>query len=702
MEKKKELLIRLYLVLAGFIVLAVVMFGRAIQISYVQGDRWRNMAEELYYKLVPVEAERGKILADDGSPMAISLPFFEIRMDTRAQGLEEKTFRNEVAALADKLSQYIITDQSASEIKNWLIKERKAKNGYLLIARNLDYQQMENLKTFPLFKMGQNKGGLIIIKKSRREKPFKTLANRTIGLHRDSFAIGLENTFNQSLSGKDGERMMRKVAAGVYIPMDNVSELEAQKGNDVVTTINIGIQEVAEEALAIALEKHAADKGCAIVMETKTGAIKAIANLGRDAAGLLSEDYNYAVAHSSEPGSTLKLASSIAMLESGQVNLTTAVNLQGGTCYFYDEKMVDSEKPIVDNADLQYSFYKSSNVGISKLCNATFGSYKNEFISYYQKWKLNQRTGVDLGGEPQPVIKDPIKDKAKWYGTTIPWMSIGYEMQLTPLQILNFYNAVANDGRMMKPYIVSQIKNDDLVIKTIKPAVLADSMFSIQALDQAKQLLALVLEKGTASSIKDPAYSIAGKTGTAVSNYFKSIDGSKEYQSSFCGYFPAEAPKYSIIVVIYNPKQGGYYGAAVAAPVFKQIADYCMRLEVPQAIIVNNQPKPSLGIASLPIGNAGNYRDFKNIFEYIGLPFKDKIKSEWIRTLSDEAGVISVPMESISKTVPNLIGMGLRDAMYILDKARIPCQPHGVGKVRSQSIAAGEINYGTTIELYLE
>ena len=594
--------------------------------------------------------------------LAISLPFFEIRMDTRAKGLDAKTFNQNVGALAEKLAANFMQDQNAKQIKNWLIKEHKAKNQYLLIARNLDYAQMQEIKSYPLFNLGQNKGGIIIIRKSRREKPYKILANRTIGLNRDSFAIGLENSFNNELKGKDGERMMRKVAPKVYIPVDNVTEVEAKKGNDVVTTLNIGMQEVAEEALAESITKHAAEKGCAIVMETKTGAIKAIANLGLN--------------------------------EMGELN--------GGITYFYNEKMEDSEIHGVGRSDLSYSFYKSSNVGISKLANGVFGNNKVGFADYYYKWNLQKKTGIEIGGEPNPVVKHPSIDKDKWYGTTLPWMSIGYEMQLTPLQILTFYNSVANDGKMMKPYIVSDIKNDEEIVKTIRPIVVKDSMFSYNTLRMTKELLLQVVEKGTASSIKTEAYSIAGKTGTAVSNYFKSNEGKKEYQSSFCGYFPAENPKYSIIVVIYNPKVGGFYGAAVAAPVFRKISDHCMRLESAHAIVVNNQPKPSLAIENLPIGNVGNYNDFKAIFDYIGLPFHQQKKAQWIRTVSDNTGVLTMPLESSENLVPNVVGMGLRDAMYILDKSKIPSKPIGVGKVRTQSIAPGEINYGTTIELYLE
>ncbi|MDQ3141332.1 MAG: transpeptidase family protein [Bacteroidota bacterium] len=703
MSRKKEFLSRVYIITGIFLLVALTLIGKAFKISILEGDKWRKKAKELYIKLEAVEAERGKILADDGSPLAISLPFFEIRMDTKAKGLTNDNFSRHVDSLARCLNKHFMPDRPVLDIKNWLIKERKESNRYLLIHKSIDYQQLELLKTFPLFNFGQNKGGLIINRKNRREKPFKILANRTIGLHRENAqSIGMEESFNKYLQGKQGQRVMRKVGHNDYIPIEDVAELEAKKGYDVITTINVSIQEVAEEALGEAILNHQAKKGCAVVMEVATGQIKAIANLGLNAQGNLVEDYNYAVAHSTEPGSTLKTASTLAMLDFGKVNLKTAINITNGVTYFYDKKMVDSEPPVTNAVDLEISFEKSSNVGISKLAVASFNQHQEEFIKYYKRFNLHKKTGIEIGGEPSPIIKDPVSDKAKWYGTTLPWMSVGYELQLTPLQILTFYNGIANNGRIVKPYIVSSILDNERVVKSYSTKILADSIASHEAIAQIQELLKGVVEKGTAQILKNDMFTIAGKTGTAVTNYFETNGEHKEYQASFCGYFPVQNPKYSCIVVIYNPTAGGYYGAQAAAPVFDKIAKHCMRQQGIAGEILNEQAKPVLAQESLPVNNFGHAEDFRNIFKHIGLPFKHKQNGNWIRTFSDDEGVYTVSVEQTKNSVPDVNGMGLRDALFLLDKAGVKTMVHGMGKVRSQSIPAGLFAKGMTIELYLD
>ncbi|MBK9270173.1 MAG: transpeptidase family protein [Saprospiraceae bacterium] len=692
MDRKKELLIRVYVILGLFGCVAFFMIWSAIRIVAIEGNDWRQKADELYFKLVSIEAERGKILSDDGSPLALSLPFFEIRLDTRAKGLTSEIFNAKVDSLAYFLARDLMQDKSVQQVKNWLIRERKLKNRYLLIARSLDYNQLELLKTYPILRAGQNKGGLIVIRKDRREKPFKLLASRTIGLKRDNApSIGLESSFDPWLKGQEGERLMKKVGPDLYLPVDDVIEIEAKRGSDVQTTIDVGIQEVAEEALSEAIVKHGAQKGCAVVMEVKTGAIKAIANLGFDQMGELVEDFNYALGYSTEPGSTMKLASVAAMLEEGAVDLKTPVQLNGGEAYFYNKKMKDSESHGVSLSDLQYSFEKSSNVGISRLAYQVFGmpDGQRKFADYYRKFRLHKKTGIELEGESNPVIKHPDENKEKWYGTSVPWMSVGYELQLTPLQILNFYNTVANRGNMMKPYLVSHILDDDKVIKQIEPKVLVQGMFSEKTLTQLNVLLAGVVSNGTGKVIQSDHFNISGKTGTAVTNYYVTGLENKQYQASFCGFFPSENPVYSCIVVIYNPTQGGYYGGQAAAPAFLKIADKCMRNQSKMAGFINDQPKPLLTNDVLPVGNHGFSKDFEVLFHHIGLPFRGGAKNEWVRTIANKDGIYTLPQQLSEKRVPDLKGMGLRDAMYILDRQGVSASISGLGKVVWQSIEPG-------------
>ncbi|MBK7231900.1 MAG: peptidoglycan glycosyltransferase [Saprospiraceae bacterium] len=706
MDRKKELLIRVYVILGLFGCVAAYMIYHAIKIVAIEGDEWRQKGEELYFKLVSIEAERGKILSDDGSPLALSLPFFEIRMDTRAKGLTSELFNAKVDSLAACLVRDLYQEKSLNEVKNWLVRERKAKNRYLLIARSLDYNQLEELRTYPILRSGQNKGGLIVIRKDRREKPFKLLASRTIGLKRENApSIGLESSFDPWLKGEEGQRLMKKVGPDLYLPVDEVIEIEAKRGKDIKTTIDIGIQEVAEEALSEAILNHGAQKGCAVVMDVKTGAIKAIANLGLDASGQIVEDFNYALGYSTEPGSTMKLASVAAMLEEGKVDLKTAVQLNGGEAYFYNKKMKDSESHGVGMSDLQYSFEKSSNVGISRLAYEVFGSGEGQkkFAEYYKKFRLHKKSGIELEGESVPVVKHPVEDKDKWYGTSVPWMSVGYEIQLTPLQILNFYNAVANRGVMMKPYIVSQILDDDKVVKAIEPKVLQQELFSEKTLTQLNILLAGVVTNGTGKVIQSEQFNISGKTGTAVTNYYLTGLEQKQYQASFCG-FPSENPIYSCIVVIYNPTQGGYYGGQAAAPAFLKIADKCMRDKKLVATLVNDQPKPLLANEVLPVGNHGFSKDFQKLFNHIGLPFHEAKNNEWVRTISNNDGIYTLPQQVDIKKVPDLAGMGLRDALYILDKQGVLASVSGVGKVVWQSLEPGVLwtDQNRRIEIQLQ
>lgn len=678
----------------GFLLAAVALIVQAVRINQMQGEEWRAKGKELYYKPIDIDAERGKILSDDGSPLAISLPFFDIHLDTRARGLTSDFFKKHIDSLSLLLSQHVFTELSQLQVKKMLIKERERGNRYLLIARSADYHLMETIKKFPIFRSGQNKGGIIIDRKDRRERPFKILASRTIGISRkNAQSIGLENKYDNLLKGESGQRLMKKVGPDVYLPVDDVNEIEAKKGKDIVTTINVEIQEAVENALEQAIRTHQAEKACAIVMEVKTGAIKAIANLGYDEQGLLTENYNYAIANSTEPGSTLKLASVAALLEEGKADLHSPVNLNFGHWTFFDRKMDDSEDHNVTQADLEYSFIKSSNVGISRLTYNSFGSAEGQkkFASYYQKFGLTSKTGVDLDGEPNPIIKHPVKDKNSWYGTTVPWMSIGYEMQLTPLQVLNFYSSIANGGRLMKPYLLDAVIENDIEVNRTKPTILKDSLFSTSTLTQLHTLLRGVVENGTASKVFTDQFNVSGKTGTAVTNYYQQSGNTKEYQASFCGFFPSEDPIYSCIVVMYNPAIG-FYGAQCAAPVFRVIAERCMRSRLNSGQYVNTVPKPVLTSEGLPIGNYGYSKDFEQVFKYIELPYFNPNNESWVKTIQGNDGVHTQSKIFVRGLIPDLSGMGLRDALFLLDRVGIKVKVSGTGKVSWQSIAPGSLH----------
>ncbi len=692
--------------MAGFFLAAIALIVQAVRINQVQGEEWRSQGKELYYKTIDIEAERGKILSDNGSPLAISLPFFDIHMDTRARGLSSEFFTKHIDSLSLLLSQHVFTDKSQTEVKKMMVREREKGNRYLLIAKSADYQLMEQIKKFPIFRSGQNKGGIIIDRQDHRERPFKWLASRTIGISRlNAQSIGLEDKYNHYLKGESGQRLMKKVGHEVYLPVDDVNEIEPKRGKDIVTTINIEFQEALENALSEAIRTHQAEKACAIVMEVKTGAIKAIANLGYDETGNLNENYNYAIANSTEPGSTMKLASVAAMLEEGKADIHTGVDLNYGHWTYYNRNMEDSEDHNVTKSDLEYSFIKSSNVGISKLAFNIFGTIEGQkkFASYYQKFGLNKKTRVDIDGEPDPIIKNPARDKNVWYGTTVPWMSIGYEMQMTPLQVLNFYNTVANGGRMMRPYLLSSVLDNDIEIKKTQPEVIKDSIFSNSTLSQLQVLLRGVVENGTASKVFSDQFSVSGKTGTAVTNYHKKTGDSKEYQASFCGFFPSEEPIYSCIVVMYNPAVG-FYGAQCAAPVFRLIAERCMRSQIHAGHYVNLVPKPVLASEGMPIGNYGYSKDFEQLFKHIELPFHNHANESWIKTSIGNNGIQAQAKLFVKGLIPDLTGMGLRDALFLLDRVGIRVKVNGTGKVVWQSMIAGSLhsNPNEVLEISLQ
>ncbi|MBP8725391.1 MAG: transpeptidase family protein [Saprospiraceae bacterium] len=702
MSRKRELLSRVYMLLVVFVAIALILMAKAALIYLSEGDVLREKSRELYYRVDRTDAERGQILADDGSPLATSQPIFEMRMDLAAKGLDDPTFYAGLDSLALCVRNLTYPERSVTQVRNMLQDARRKRKRYLLIGKNLNYEQMLAVKRFPVLRLGPNRGGLIVQSETRRIKPYKNLASRTVGLNRsNSEAVGLEKSYDVYLRGEGGSRVVRKVSGNLYLPVDGLDEILPHKGSDVITTINPGIQEVAELALSEALHKHQAEGGCAIVMEVETGAIKAIANLQRNPEGTFTEVYNYAVAHSTEPGSTFKLAALLALVDGAGVDTSAAVDLMGGACNFYGHAMKDSRIHGRGMSDLADAFALSSNVGISRLTVQHFGQDPARYIAYLRKLGLGDKTGIDLDGEPAPVIKDPQRDKKNWYGTTLPWMSVGYEVKLTPLQLLTLYNVVASGGKRVSPHLVSAIDNGRDVT-TLPHRCKSDSLIAPGAREKVLGLLKAVVERGTASNIQTDAYAIAGKTGTAVTNYSDRDALQKSYQASFAGFFPADAPVYSCIVVVYNPSQTGFYGAEVAAPVFRRIADRCMRAEFLRSAVVNLEDKQMPSAAHLPSQNKGHLHDFKQVFSIIGLPFLPVGKSDWVETYVSDEGISAAPQKLQRNYMPDLQGMGLRDACFLMDEYEVRVVPSGSGKILRQSIPPGSLIQGHIVEVLLQ
>ncbi|MEP6647563.1 MAG: penicillin-binding protein, partial [Saprospiraceae bacterium] len=513
---------------------------------------------------------------------------------------------------------------------------------------------------------------------------------------------GLERTFDEYLKGEEGQRLVQRVTGGAWIPVNDLSDLEGKRGSDIVTTISPEIQDIAEYALLSGMENNRGSKGTAVVMDVETGAILAMANLGAQGGGY-DEDYNYAVGFSSEPGSTFKLASVMALLEDDGAELDSPVDLNGGTAKFYNQTMHDSKEHGIHESTLREAFEKSSNIGIARLVQDYYGrdGRAGQFAKRIREMHLNEPTGIELDGEGAPMMKNPAVKEDHWSGTTLPWMATGYECRMTPLQILRLYNAVANDGRMMKPYIVSQISREGRVIKRFGPEVVDRHIVSASTIKEAKELLQGVVERGTAKDFKPDNYMFCGKTGTARTDYYDPSAPRKQYMASFVGYFPADHPKYSCIVMVYDPTVGGFYGASAALPIFRKIADRCMGIN--RELLAKTELPDTLPFQTgLRLAGWSQKEELNEIVDELSLNTHVDGQGDWARLEGGEEMEMEVKNILDKNMIPELYGMGIRDAIYLLENRGIHVQYDGVGRIKSQSIHSGQpIIKGTTIHLTL-
>lgn len=686
MSIKRDILWRIYFSYAFMVVLGIGILVQATRVQTVRGSYYRELADSLTTSYREIDAIRGNIYAADGSLLATSVPIYDIRMDLKADGLKKDIFEEKIDSLGDGLSR-IFGDASGREYTRRLREARRAGKRNYLIKRHIDYQQLQAVKELPIFNLGRYKGGLVVEQKSKREMPFRHLAKRTIGYAINGVApVGLEGAYDKTLAGEHGKRLMQKIAGGVWMPINEGEEIAPMNGHDIITTLDINIQDVAEAALLRTLENNAADHGCVVVMEVATGQIKAIANLGRDSeAGAYYEKYNYAVGESMEPGSTFKLASLMVGLERGDFTLNDSIDIERGKVKFFDRQMKDSEEHDHRNMSVTDLFAISSNVGVSKLIQQHYGKQPKVFVDGLKKLGLGSPIGLEITGEGKPLIKDP--QGKGWSGVTLPWMSVGYETRFTPLQLLMFYNAVANNGVMMKPYLVSEIRNFGKVEQKFTPMVVKDQIASKTTIAAARTMLEAVVENGTGKNLKSDQYTAAGKTGTAqVANDRFGYKESMRYRASFAGYFPADNPKYSCIVVIVNPKKGLYYGSYVAGPVFKEIADKVYASIINPAL---EEEKKESAPRYLVLKN-GAHEPTLEVLKLLDADYRELDQdAEWVSAESDSTRVTISALTVNRQKVPKVTGMGLQDAMYLLENAGLRVVPVGKGKVKRQSIPAG-------------
>ena len=699
MQVKKDIMWRIIGSFLLMCIMGLLIVGQIFRIQVVEGEMWRQRADSFTLALRSIDANRGNIFSSDGRLMSTSIPIYDVRMDTRADGLTQEIFRAGIDSLSNCLSD-LFRDKSASDYRRLLTGARANNERYFLIHRNVTYTELQQLKKFPLFRLGRYKGGLRIEQKEMREMPFKLLAARTIGSMRDVKPVGIEASFNEELKGVGGKRLMQKISGNVWMPVSDKDVVEPKDGNDLITTIDVNIQDVAENSLMEHLRLHNADHGCAVVMEVATGEIKAIANLSRTREGFYVEDFNYVIGEATEPGSTMKLASVLAAMDDGLMEPEDSVLVGNGFHMFYGQPMKDSHPPKSGKLSMQQAFETSSNVGISKMITSLYSKKPQQFIDKLKKFGLDKQLGLEIEGEGMPVIKNTTQKS--WSNVSLPWISIGYESQLTPLQILTFYNAVANNGRMVKPHFVKEIRKHGKLIREFPVVVLRDTIASREAINKAKKMMEGVVEHGTATFLNKSPYKIAGKTGTAqiANSKFGYDKKNLSHQASFVGYFPADAPKYSCMVVVYSPSRDLYYGGAVAAPIFKEIADkiYSNRLEL------HGEPaEDKLLPVSLPVAKAGDQRDLHNIFASLEIPVDSRDEAAlFVSAYADSSRMVLSERKYQVGLVPNVVGMGAKDAMYLLENNGLIVRCTGRGQVIRQSISPGSrISRGQAIAIEL-
>jgi cell division protein FtsI (penicillin-binding protein 3) len=700
-EYKKDIMWRTYVVYIGICLFGGAILFQAFKVQFVEGSELKERAKKSTISVKSIEAVRGNIYSRNGSLFATSVPVYDIRMDLKTEALTDEIFSENIKGLCVKLSE-TFQDKSWQQYKEELTKARARGERYHLIKRNISYTQLQKVKTFPIFKLGQYKGGFIYEQKNKRKQPFWPLAARTIGNYREnSSSVGLEDYYNKELQGVNGSRLMQKIAGGVWMPLNDENEQEPQPGYDIYSTIDVNIQDVAQNALYNQLKLHNADHGCVAVMEVETGKIRAISNLKKGRNDEYYESYNYVVGESTEPGSTFKLASLMVALENGYVSLDDKINTEDGSTKFYDRTMYDSKRGGHGVITLREAFEVSSNVAISKAIVNAFKKNPKEFTDGLYKMNLNTKTGVAIKGEGKPYVKNPQDNT--WSGVTLPWMSIGYEIQLTPLQILTFYNAVANGGKMMRPQLAEKIMNKGKLVREVKPEILNPSIASKETIDMVKECLVGVVENGTAKNLKGMNFKIAGKTGTAqIANakYGYKYESKISYQASFVGYFPAEKPKYSCIVVINAPSNNVYYGNQVAGPIFKEVANKVFAVDLKLHDVLTTQEHQAL--SAIPYSKSGNKDDLLTVFNAFKIKTDGETSSEWISTSTEEEKV-KIKSESVEKNlVPNVVGMGIMDAIYLLENRGLSVKFSGKGIIKNQSLPAGEeVKKGSTIYLEL-
>ncbi len=699
MNIKNSILVRVRIAFLVVFLFSIAIVAKILHLQWVQGEQWRQMAQEKVINFQKVKATRGNIYSDNGNLLATSLPYYRMAIDPTVAS--NKIYKRGIDSLAKLLAAHF-GDRSAQEYK-WKINNARQENRkYLMLnTRMINYQTKKMMETWPILRAGRYKGGVIFERTDRRFNPFAALGTRTIGYvnQESKGVVGLEASFNRQLAGKDGQALFQRIVGGGWKPLNDGSEVPPEQGWDIQTTIDINLQDVAQDALYRAVVDHQANYGCVVVMEVATGEIKAMTNLGRLKNGNYAETYNFVVGQQgrTDPGSTFKLPSMIALLEETQIEPTDSIDTGNGTFRYNGAVMNDAKPGGYGKITVQQAFEHSSNVAFVMMMRDHFRGKAGRYIDYLESFGLTKPLGFQMLGEAEPYIKRP--HNKSWSGVTLPWMAVGYESKMSPLHILAFYNAVANNGKMIQPIIVKEAKTADDAEEKYQARVINEKICSDRTLHIVRKMLEGVVERGTAKSIRNSDYKIAGKTGT--SQKLKNGKYTRDYYTSFAGYFPADKPKYSCIVVIDDPQGFRQYGAEVAAPVFKEIADKVYARDIEMHKLLPKQPEEDK--LAFPQVKAGHFDDLHYLCNQMGISNHGRETEEWVVANVSDNSIRWKDKPYKPEQVPDVTGMTLKDALYILENKGLRVDFSGHGRVASQSQAPGSaILKDSSIEVVLK
>ena len=701
LDPRSDTLWRTYLCYFLILLVGIAIIVKIIVVQAKDSKELQDMAEKREYRVETLEASRGIIFSSDDQVMAISVPYYDVFFDYQA--VDSTVLANNIDSLCIQMAQ-LFPKRNAAQWKEFFAIGMAKKSRYYKIGLNVTQAELRQMQQFVIFNRGIYQGGLITQKKIKREHPYKDLAGLMLGMANEDkgYYFGLEGAYNDYLKGQNGRRLVRRIHHGGWIPVNSDDDVDAQNGDDVITTFDIKLQDIVENALRNTLTENKAEQGCAILMDVETGYVKALANLRLNhETGVYEESYNVALAERYEPGSVFKIASMVVLFNNKDVNLDDKVNIGVGPIKFSNRTMKDDHS-FADGGicTVQEVIEQSSNKGTAVLINKYFVTHPEKYVEGLYALGLNKKIGTGINGEAQPVIKHPddkTKDGRKlWSKVSLPWMSIGYEVNVTPMHLITLYNAIANGGRMMKPQFVTEIRRGSQTVKEFEPIVLNERIADPEAIQKLQTMLEGVVIRGTAKrQFQGCVVNVAGKTGTA--QYYDRVQGyayhepgigRKLYNTTFVGYFPAEKPRYSCIVMVSRARGRFWAAGSVSAPGFREIAEkvYAMRIGTHE----DDTLAPISPVSNEPI--IVRHSKEATYLNGIDNPFNDyAINGEWVTVQQTERGETDLRTAQLQpNVVPNLVGMDITDAVYLLENMGVKTEFTGQGTVKEQSLHAGD------------